>query len=126
MSPEHKEAAVADEDQTIAPFSELLLQQRGGALHAEASDALHELVEAIDTTGKGGELRIILKIKPIGQGRQVTVTDEVVVKAPQQERPLAIWFPDGGSLSRRDPNQAELPGMRPVPDANDNAEEATG
>lgn len=117
---------MADEEaQRIAPFSELLLQQRGGALHAEASDALHELVEAIEATGRGGELRIVLKIKPIGQGRQVTVMDEVVVKAPQSERPLAIWFPDSGSLSRRDPNQAELPGMRPVPDTDDHAEEAT-
>lgn len=54
---------MADEEvQRIAPFSELLLQQRGGALHAEASDALHELVEAIEATGRGGELRIVLKI----------------------------------------------------------------
>lgn len=106
-----------DEDRKIAPFSELLLNQRNGAFHAECSDALHELVEAVEAHGRGGELRITLKVKPIDAGgRQVTVQDEVTVKAPRGERPLSIWFPSGGSLSRRDPNQAELPGIRPVAD----------
>lgn len=120
-----KEAPVAD-DQNIAPFSELLLQQRKGRLHAEASDGLHELVKAVQATGKAGELTLTIKVKPLGKGsgNQVTVTDRVNVKSPEAETDPVLWFMDDGNLSRRDPDQPELP-ISAVADQGTNAKEAT-
>lgn len=81
-----------------------------GRTVTEASEKLQELVAAIENTGKGGKLTINLTIKPAGANSDaVTVTDEVLLKAPKLNRPASIFFPDADhNLVRTNPNQSEL------------------
>lgn len=87
------------------PFAAFITEQRRGGLHGELSEALQLLVLAVDEHRKAGTLTLTLKIQPNGDGI-VTVTDKVVVKAPEGERGSAIFFVDSaGNLVRNDPRQ---------------------
>jgi hypothetical protein len=113
----------------VRPFAEWLQAQRGGALHLELGEKLHELTEAVQLHGKGGTLTLTVKLKPATKGRadgMLVVSDDVAVKKPVGDRPEALFFIDRtGNLTRHDPNQQELP-LRAV-DATDNkAEEVAG
>lgn len=115
-------------DKHVRPFAEFLQEQRGGAAHNEVSDAFNELVAAVQQYAKPGELTLTIKVKPAATGGgTVFVTDKVTLKAPEGDRPAALFFIDAdANLSRRDPNQPELPGMRVIEGAHDpeHAEEA--
>lgn len=92
------------------PFAAFVQEQRGGGLHGELSDGLAELVTAVRDLGKAGSLVLTVKVTPNKDGATVTVTDKVKVSMPEAERGAAIFFVDeGGNLSRRNPNQQELP-----------------
>lgn len=114
-------APPTDEDSDspqVLPFAVFLQQQRRGLLHGELSDALHDLLAAVKDTGKPGSLTLQIKVKPAAKGNaeQVLVSDLVVAKKPAVERPESIFFlDDSGNLSRSDPRQPELPGIREVP-----------
>ncbi|TXL91626.1 hypothetical protein [Streptomyces sp. IB2014 016-6] len=107
-----------DEDQrTVRPFADFLQQQSGGQLHDELSEKLHDLITAIQETGKGGSISLKIDIKPIAgtDGRTLTVTDSVAAKLPKTERPKSIFFAtDDGGLSRTDPRQPVITGLREV------------
>lgn len=99
----------------IRPFAAFLQEQAGGQLHAELSERLHDLLQAVQETGKAGSIALKLDIKPIPgtDGRTVTVTDTVTAKAPKTERPKSIFFlADDGNLSRTDPRQPVITGLR--------------
>lgn len=107
------------EDQAVSPtkpFSQFLIEQRGGALHGELSEKLQELVAAVAEHDKGGTLSLTITVKPAGTGTSMyVVADEVKVKTPLGERGASLFFADGeGNLSRSDPRQPELP-LREVP-----------
>ena len=89
------------------PFAAWLQDLRHGAAHAELTDALVELVAAVQTTGKAGELRLTVKVRPSDQHvTQVIVTDDVEVKAPKPTRPISLFFVDEAhNLTREDPFQ---------------------
>lgn len=111
----------------VRPFADFLLDHRQGRTHTDLSEALVELVEAVQETGKKGSLSLTLTVKPEGS-RQVLVTDKVAVKAPEGERDASFFFiDDDANLTRDNPTQPHLP-LREVgddqPDAQ--AEEATG
>lgn len=96
--------------ETRKPFAAFIQEQRGGGLHGELSDALAELVLACDEHRKAGTLTLTIKVAPNSDGVTVTVTDKLVVKAPEGERGAALFFVDAdGNLNRRDPRQIELP-----------------
>lgn len=102
----------------VRPFAEFLQQQRRGVLHGEMSEALHELLQAVKDTGKAGKLQLTINVKPAAKGNaeQVLISDLVATKKPAVERPESIFFlDDAGNLSRSDPRQPELPGIREVP-----------
>lgn len=92
-------------------FADWLREQRRGITHDELSTALHDLIAAVNETGKAGTLTFQLKIAPLKKNSQVLeVTDTVKTSLPQPDREAAIYFTDrDGNLSRDNPNQ--LPGM---------------
>jgi hypothetical protein len=92
------------------PFAAFLQEHRHGSLHAELSEQLGTLVSAVVEHGKPGTLTLAIKVSPNKDGMTVTVTDEVTAKEPKPERGGALYFTDQrGNLSRRNPNQIELP-----------------
>ena len=58
-----------------------------------------------------GTITLKLTVKLLGHENRLVVRDEVVVKAPKPPRESSIWFYNAGQrgLSRKDPNQGELP-----------------
>ncbi|WEH40760.1 hypothetical protein [Streptomyces sp. AM 2-1-1] len=104
-------------ERTVRPFAAFLQEQSGGQLHTELSTRLQELIEAVRETGKAGSLSLKIDIKPIAgtDGRTLTVTDTVATKVPKTERPKSIFFvTDDNNLSRSDPRQPVLTGLREV------------
>lgn len=94
------------------PFAAWLTEQRNGSLHAELSEALASVVEAVTELNKQGTVTLKVTVKPIedGSGAAVFVSDEVKTSPPEPARPQAMFFADSrGNLSRRDPRQVELP-----------------
>lgn len=96
------------------PFTDTLGQLRFGTLNDDLSAALNELVTACSNTGKVGELKLSIKLKP-GKGGQIEVFDDIQVKAPKEERGSSIMFatPEG-NLQREDPRQMQIDGLRSV------------
>lgn len=102
------------------PFAAWLQEQRNGSLHAELSEALGEVVAACGEHGKAGSVTLKLSVKPNKDGATFLVTDTVVMKKPDGDRPAALFFADDeGNLSRNPPRQTELP-LREVAGASTN------
>lgn len=97
-------------------FASFVIEQRNGALHAEASETLAELVRAVQDHGKAGTVQITIRIAPGSKGTNtLVVSDDVKIKAPQGDRPAALFFPDDdGNLHRSDPRQLQHPALRRV------------
>lgn len=104
-----------------------LREIRAGALLDEASSALAEVVLAVQQTGKGGKVSIVVDLKPPARGssRTIVVDAEIVKKVPVPDREVAVFFPTAdGSLTKTDPAQMPLelklaqrpPGPRPAED----------
>ena len=96
-------------------FSQVVADQRRGLFSDQAGDKFAELVTAVRATGKPAELIIKLAIKPNQQPGAVTVTDEIIAKAPKIDKAADFFFADDqGTLLRQDPNQPDLPGIRAI------------
>lgn len=100
----------------IRPFAELLTTLDHGAAHAEASRGLHDLVQAVLAVGKAGTMTITIGLKPLkGSTDQLVVAAQVATKPPKSEPAAAVfWADDAGNLTRHDPKQMELEGLRVV------------
>lgn len=92
------------------PFAAVLQEQRQGSLHAELSDELANISQAVIDLNKSGTLTLTLKINPAGKGQAaVFITDEVKAKPPVDKQ-SSMFFTDGkGNLTRRNPNQTSMP-----------------
>lgn len=103
-------------DEQIRPFAELLTVLDHGAAHAEASRVLHDLTNAVTDTGKAGYVMIKIEMKPLrGSSDQLVVSAQVSSKMPKSEPAASIFYrDDSGNLTRNDPNQPELDGLRVV------------
>ena len=127
MSP--KPVIAADEDgevqeRHVRPFAEWLLDQRKGALANELSEALNDLVDAVNTHSRGGALTLKITVKPAGRhvDGTVVVADDVTVKLPEADRDEVLYFVDGdANLTRSNPAQPSL-SLREVPRPNDRTE----
>ena len=105
------------DDKQVRPFADWLMEQRQGLLHAELTDALNELVAAVNEHSKGGELVLRVKVKPATKSSHgaVAVADDVMLKKPVGDRAEALFFVDKHSnLTRENPLQPRLP-LREVP-----------
>lgn len=96
------------------PFTDTLNALRYGTLTDDLTKELHALTLKCDSTGKAGELKLTIKLKP-GKGGQMEVFDDIVVKAPKDEKGSSIMFTTvEGNLQREDPRQLNLEGLRSV------------
>ena len=101
-------------DQHAKPFADFLAQQ--GRAHDELTEGLHDVIAAVKETGKSGSVTLTIKIDPDKKAQGIfRISDNVTIKAPQHDRGTRIYFADkAGNLTRSDPNQPELEGLRDV------------
>lgn len=106
------------DDAVMRPFADWLLELRKGEAHQELTRRLHELILAIDATGKPGSLTLTVSVQPLKDtGSAVKVTDTVKTKLPEFARQASIFFSDAGNLHRNNPNQLTFESLRDVSDA---------
>lgn len=100
-------------------FMQWLLAQRGGVLHSELTDALQEVVAGAVEHQKPGKLTLTIDVRPMENGVNVMVADGVNAKVPQPDKSPSLFFTDShGNLSRDNPYQEPLPGLRQLPPRN--------
>lgn len=99
---------------TPRSFNETIVALRYGTLHDDLTNELNALVSKVANSMKAGELTLKLKLKP-GKGGQIEIVDDILVKAPKEEKGTSIMFatPDG-NLTREDPRQLQIEGLRSV------------
>lgn len=111
-------------------FSRVLNDLRGGLVAIQLSKELERLIESCQENGGKGKLTLTLDLTPKGkQNREIHVVAKVAVKAPTnpdlEER--SIFYAQRGQLTRNDPDQHTIPGLRGVdnsdPHAADNDDE---
>ena len=93
-----------------SPFGQFLFSQRNGLTHAELSDGLAKISEAVLANGGTGTITLKITVTQLGHENRLVVRDQVDLKAPKPPRGSSIWFYNTGQrgLSRNDPNQPEL------------------
>ncbi len=94
------------------PITDVLRTLRNGLLLEDFADQLQELVNAVESTGKGGSITLKLDVKPFAKhGGAMVVKDTLKLTAPKIESSGTILFatPEG-NLQRKDPNQDDLQG----------------
>lgn len=98
------------------PFSLFLHEVRFGETVNELTEKMAELVSAVANTQKSGSISLTIKLKPAGGGA-IEITDEIKAKIPTLPRGTSLFFatPEN-NLQRNDPRQAELEGLRSVPE----------
>jgi hypothetical protein len=101
---------IDEESLDASPFGQFLFSQREGLTHAELSQALAEVSEAVLANGGKGTITLKITVSPLGHENRLVVKDEVIVKTPKPIRESSIWFFNERQrgLSRRDPHQGEL------------------
>lgn len=106
-----------DDETVIRPFSNWLREVQTGRTHDELSEKLHELIAAVVETGRKGSLAVKFTIAPMKNSTHILVVDDqVALSLPAYDRETTVFFPDKhGNLSRKDPNQLEIPTVVAVP-----------
>ncbi len=91
-------------------ITDILRDIRRGRPVEEATNALADVVRAVDETGKDGSVTITLKVKASKHGGpEKTLICEVKAKKPIAEIAPAVFFSDAdGDLHRVDPSQEEM------------------
>lgn len=103
---EEVQASVARQ---VRPFSDALREIRDGELIEELSDKLNQLVNAVQTTEKGGELTLKIVLTPEKGSPAIFVADKVTVKLPELPRGRTVMFgTEQGNLQRKNPKQKEF------------------
>lgn len=99
-----------DGDRKVRPFAAVIQDLDHGKVHAAASSALVELVDAVIAQGKKGYLTLRLDLKPAGTGvtDSLIVTGQITVKAPDADPGSSVFFLDSdGCLIRNNPAYEE-------------------
>lgn len=99
------------------PSLQTLAQLRKGNFVADLDTELAALVDAVRSTGRKGRLTIAIEIEPASKGEEtaLSISDAISVKTPQPSRGSTLMFATAdGQLSRRDPRQIEMDGLREV------------
>lgn len=93
----------------VKRITETLERLRGGQMLDEASDMLAEIVRAVDSTGKAGELTIKLQVKKLSRSGALEVIDKVTAKVPEETQITTMMYPTPeGNLITEDPRQQKL------------------
>ena len=99
------------DDPEIRPFGQILAELGEGSTVIELSEAMWDLIQRVQDTGKAGSITLTIKVSGDGRGR-VQVLDEVKLRLPEYNRPQTSFFIDKhGNASRRNPDQPEIPGV---------------
>lgn len=99
------------DDPEIRPFNQILAELGEGSTVIELSQAMWDLLQRVQDTGKAGSVTLTINVALNGVGR-VEVKDEVKTKLPEYARPTTSFFIDRfGNASRRNPDQPEIPGV---------------
>lgn len=105
---------MTEDSRALRPITDWLNDHREGEFVIEASEAFADLIRRVQTTGRNGAMTITLTVKAAGD--MVAVVDDVTVKNPKVDRLVKSYFvDDDGNLSRSNPRQPELPGLKSVP-----------
>lgn len=107
---------------TPQPFAEWMHEHRGGAFHTELSEKLAQVLAAVVDTQKTGGLTIKIKCK--ATGHQISFVDTVSADVPEHDRELSLFFFDEetGAVSKEDPRQLKIEGLRKLPKRHVDAE----
>lgn len=94
----------------MRPITDILREMRRGRIVEDATDALEEVVKAVDQTNKGGSVTITIKVKPSKDGGwEKTLSASVKTDVPRPDLPDAVFFSTAdGDLVRDDPEQRAL------------------
>lgn len=98
------------------PFADWFRELAKGTVHSDATARLATLIGAIQETGKPGELVIKIRIRPQPKmdGRAVLAEATVTGKTPTPDAAASLFFVDGTSLVRHNPDQLPLSGLHDV------------
>lgn len=100
-------------------FSKFLAEFGGGALDDELTAALSEVADAVFLQETGGTVTLKLKLAvPKGTTGGLIVSADVDAKPPKSSRAGFFFVAEGGALSKRDPNQPQLPGVEDPKETN--------
>ena len=102
----------------IRLFTDVMRDLRFGEALDELSEQFNQLVQAVENTGRAGEMTFTVKLKPSTAGA-IEVTDQIKVKLPPTQKGSSLFFatPEG-NLVRNDPRQKEIPGLKEVERSN--------
>lgn len=94
----------------MRPITDVLRDMRKGRIVDEATEALTEVVKAVDATDKAGSITIKLTVKPSkGGGLEKTLVASIKRDVPTPDLPDAVFFSNvDGGLVRDDPDQRPL------------------
>lgn len=95
-------------------FASTLTALHGGKVLEDLDDALREITESVEMSGKPGAVVLRLDIIPAGQGVGDTplfkVVEDIKLVRPKKKRPGQTFFADEHhNLTRRAPKQTEMP-----------------
>lgn len=114
-------AGVAIETPPEIPFAAFLQTLRRGVVHEELGRELRELIQDVRLHHKKGVLTFTLTVEPVGTRGQVTIIDDIKIKAPVADRATqTFWSDQIGNLLTSDPEgdlfQGGLREVPPVPE----------
>lgn len=93
------------------PFSQQIAYLGKGAIDEEATDALAQVVQAVRTTRKKGQVTLVIDVSMLDQRSEdsVAIQASVKQKVPQLPSPKTVMFSThDGDLLRDDPDQQTL------------------
>lgn len=92
------------------PFADVLVTLNRGRTHAELSEQLQRLVEAVEDTGRAGSITLQVKVSKSKAAGMLELLDTVKVTLPKHDRAVSLFFADDDhNLVREDPRQPPLP-----------------
>lgn len=99
----------------VRPITDTMRHIRGGEFLEEATNALGELVRAVDATGKAGKVTLEISVKKISRDAN-GVSGKVILRKPAEaaEETLMFTTPEGNLLTEH-PQQQKMPFAQVVP-----------
>ena len=90
-------------------FLTLLQQHRSGGCLNDVGQAIRNITDLAQTTGKPGGFTLKFVFDPTRSGA-VEVADDLKIVLPKSDKETSLFFVgENGSLQRNNPNQLEMP-----------------
>jgi hypothetical protein len=100
-------------------FVDTLAKLRYGQCVEDLTTELHQLLCAVNRTGRAGKLTLTIKVKPVDKGasvERIQISDDITATVPKPERGSTFMFLDAqNNPTPNDPRQPQLP-LRVVAD----------